>query len=59
MKRPSPEHVQRVLAQERELEPWLFTPHRDEQERAQTERALRRLNHRRDLQSELPLDAAA
>lgn len=56
--KPSPDHVQHVLQRERELASWIFAPHRDEQERVQTRMALQRLNDRRNLQNELPLDAA-
>lgn len=55
MKHPTREHIDRVLQRERDLAPWLFSPCRDDQERAQVAHGLARLNAQRELQPELQL----
>lgn len=58
MKRLDPVHVQRVLKLERELTNYLFSPCKDDQERAQLRHDLDALDRaREERQRELPLVA--
>lgn len=59
MKRLPAEHVQRVLKLERELTNYLFSPCKDDQERAQLRHDLAALDCARAAQRELPLASAA
>lgn len=57
--KPSPEHVQRVLQRERELTPWVFTPCRNDAERAELAHAIESSARRPQVQAELELIEAA
>lgn len=57
--KPTPDHIARVLRRERELTPWVFTPVRNESERAELARSIWLSAHRPQLQAELELKAAA
>ena len=56
--KPTRDHIDRILQRERELTPWVFTPVRNEAERAQLAHAIAASARRPQVQAELELDRA-